>query len=136
MVVLPFGVSCAPSIAQYVKNTNAHHFENDYPAAVRAIVDQHYVDDMLVSVESELEAVDLARDVKKIHAAAGFEMRNWISNSLVVLKALDERTTEEKDLNMAEGLATEKVLGMWWNTTTDCFTFKVSPRYDRQLMSG
>ncbi|XP_065077557.1 uncharacterized protein LOC135700826 [Ochlerotatus camptorhynchus] len=136
MLVLPFGVSCAPSIAQYVKNTNAQRFEKDHPTAVQAIVDQHYVDDMLVSVESEQEAVDLARDVKKIHHEAGFEMRNWISNSPDVLEALHERNTEEKDLNMAEGVITEKVLGMWWNTSTDCFTFKVSPRYDPELMSG
>ncbi|XP_065095610.1 uncharacterized protein LOC135717448 [Ochlerotatus camptorhynchus] len=136
MTVLPFGVSCAPSIAQYVKNTNAQRFEKDHPTAVRAIVDQHYVDDMLASVESEQEAIDLARNVKKIHAEAGFEMRSWISNSPAVLEALHERTTEEKDLNMGEGLTTEKVLGMWWNTATDCFTFKISPRYDPELMSG
>ncbi|XP_065094204.1 uncharacterized protein LOC135714762 [Ochlerotatus camptorhynchus] len=136
MTVLPFGVSCAPSIAQYVKNTNAQRFEKDHPTAVRAIVDQHYVDDMLASVESEQEAIDLARNVKKIHAEAGFEMRSWISNSPAVLEALHERTTEGKDLNMGEGLTTEKVLGMWWNTATDCFTFKISPRYDPELMSG
>ncbi|XP_053698795.1 uncharacterized protein LOC128745743 [Sabethes cyaneus] len=136
MLGLQFGVSCAPSIAQYVKIANARQFEKDYPAAVRAIVDQHYVDDMLVSVESAQEAVKIAQDVKKIHARTGFEMRHWISNCPAVLEVLHERTTEEKDLNMTEGLSTKKVLGMWWNTTTDCFTFKVSPRYDPELMSG
>ncbi|XP_062538677.1 uncharacterized protein LOC134206950 [Armigeres subalbatus] len=65
MNVLPFGVSCAPSIAQYVKNTNARRFEKEYPSAVRAIIDHHYVDDMLSSVESEQQAIDLARDVKR-----------------------------------------------------------------------
>ncbi|XP_062533635.1 uncharacterized protein LOC134202633 [Armigeres subalbatus] len=136
MLVLPFGVSCAPSIAQYVKNINAKRFLENHPTAVRAIIDQHYVDDMLASVEGEHEAVDLALTVKEIHAEAGFEMRNWISNCPTVLEALHERTTEEKDLSMAEGVTTEKVLGMWWNTSTDCFTFKVSPRYDPELMSG
>ncbi|XP_062715999.1 uncharacterized protein LOC134291796 [Aedes albopictus] len=136
MLVLPFGVSCAPSIAQYVKNTNAKRFAEEHPTAVHAIVDQHYVDDMLVSVEGEQEAIDLAKNVRSIHAEAGFEMRNWISNCPRVLEALEEQQTEEKDLNITEGLTTEKVLGMWWNTSIDCFVFKISPRYDPELMSG
>ncbi|XP_062706872.1 uncharacterized protein LOC134283936 [Aedes albopictus] len=136
MLVLPFGVSCAPTIAQYVKNINAKQFEHELPTAVRAIVDQHYVDDMLSSVETEGEAIALASNVKQIHAAAGFEMRNWISNSATLLEALDEPKTEEKDLTIAEEGVTEKVLGLWWNTNTDCFTFKVSPRYDPELISG
>ncbi|XP_062711297.1 uncharacterized protein LOC134289465 [Aedes albopictus] len=136
MLVLPFGVSCAPTIAQYVKNTNAQRFSKEHPAAVHAIVDQHYVDDMLMSTETEQEAIDLARNVKKIHAEAGFEMRNWISNCPQVLKALEEPQTKEKSLNLEDGVVTEKVLGMWWNTTTDCFFFKISPRYDPELMSG
>ncbi|XP_062541914.1 uncharacterized protein LOC134209909 [Armigeres subalbatus] len=118
LLVLPFG-----------------RFQESHPAAVRAIVDKHYVDDMLASVESEQEAIDLALNVKEIHAEAGFDMRNWISNCPAVLEALHERITEEKDLSMAEGATTEKVLGMWWNTSTDCFTFKISPRYDPELMS-
>ncbi|XP_062700012.1 uncharacterized protein LOC115258713 [Aedes albopictus] len=136
MSVLPFGVSCAPSIAQYVKNINAKRFEKEHSAAVSAIVDEHYVDDMLTSVERKEEAVELAKNVKMIHAEAGFEMRNWISNCPEVLEAMEEQNTEEKDLNMTEGVVTEKVLGMWWNTTNDCFTFKISPRYNPELMSG
>ncbi|XP_062713921.1 uncharacterized protein LOC134290744 [Aedes albopictus] len=136
MSVLPFGVSCAPCIAQYVKNINAKRFEKEHSAAVSAIVDEHYVDDMLTSVERKEDAVDLAINVKMIHAEAGFEMRNWISNCPEVLEALEEQQTEEKDLNMTDGVVTEKVLGMWWNTANDCFTFKISPRYNPDLMSG
>ena len=34
-------------------------------------------------------------------------------------------------------LTTEKVLGMWWNTETDVFTFKISPRYEpHTLLQG
>ncbi|XP_062542267.1 uncharacterized protein LOC134210240 [Armigeres subalbatus] len=33
-------------------------------------------------------------------------------------------------------MPTEKVLGMWWNTTTDTFTFKLSPKHDVELLSG
>ncbi|XP_062710719.1 uncharacterized protein LOC115269391 [Aedes albopictus] len=136
MTVMTFGACCSPTTAQYVKNINAKRFEADFPQAVEAIVKKHYVDDMLASVETEEEAVKLAQDVKRIHAAGGFEMRNWLSNSLIVRESLQEDTSTEKYLGAEEENFTEKVLGLWWNTNTDCFTFKVSQRYDRDLLSG
>ncbi|XP_065087108.1 uncharacterized protein LOC135708862 [Ochlerotatus camptorhynchus] len=108
--VMPFGTCCSPSCAQYVKNLNARKFEREYPAAAQAITKQHYVDDMLVSVESEQEAIQLARDVKFVHAQAGFDMRNWISNSPAVVEAMKEEKTNEKSLNLTMELGTEKVL--------------------------
>ncbi|XP_062540921.1 uncharacterized protein LOC134208963 [Armigeres subalbatus] len=136
MVVMAFGACCSPTTAQYVKNINAKRFENECPQAFDAIVKKHYVDDMLASVETDEEALKLAQDVKRIHAAGGFEMRNWLSNSPIVLKSLQEEAATEKCLGAGEENTTEKVLGLWWNTTTDCFTFKVSPRYDQNLLSG
>ncbi|XP_058447679.1 uncharacterized protein LOC131428053 [Malaya genurostris] len=134
--VMTFGACCSPSIAQHVKNTNARRFEQSHKQAVDAIIKQHYVDDMLVSTESEEEAIELARNVKAIHKQAGFEIRNWISNSVKVTLLLNESITEEKNLNIGEEATTEKVLGMWWNTSTDQFTYKTSSRYDEDLLAG
>ncbi|XP_055632506.1 uncharacterized protein LOC129772981 [Toxorhynchites rutilus septentrionalis] len=136
LLVMPFGVCCSPSIAQYVKNTNAKRFEQDYPNAVHAIINKHYVDDMLVSVETEEEAIILAKNVKRIHKAGGFEMRNWLSNSPKVVTALHETDTTEKNLSIGNEVTTEKVLGMWWDTAKDCFTYKLSSRFDTSLLSG
>lgn len=134
--VMTFGACCSPSTAQYVKNSNAQRFEQEHPQAVVAIVKRHYVDDMLVSVETEKEAIQLVQDVKGIHASAGFEMRNWISNSGSVLAAINEESPTEKNLDIGEEGATEKILGMWWDTSKDCFTYKISTRYDEELISG
>lgn len=135
MKVMTFGACCSPTTAQYVKNINAKRFEQECPQAVNAIEKKHYVDDMLVSVETEEEAVELAHAVKRIHAAGGFEMRNWLSNSPKVSASLKEVTIDEKNLGIGEDI-TEKVLGLWWNTSTDCFIFKVSSRYDQDLLDG
>ncbi|XP_062557911.1 uncharacterized protein LOC134222771 [Armigeres subalbatus] len=118
--VMTFG---APS-AQFVKNLNAERFKGDYPAAAEVIQKRHYVDDMLVSVATEKEAVELALQVKAVHAAGGFEIRNWISNSKRVAEALEVNNTEEKNLDLSPELSTEKVLGMWWCTDVDTFTYK------------
>lgn len=134
--VMPFGTSCSPSCAQYVKNLNASKYEDQFPAAAEAISKQHYVDDMLVSVETEEEAIQLAKDVKYVHAQAGFDMRNWISNSSAVVEAMANETSHEKNLNIGAELGTEKVLGMWWCTATDTFTYKLSSKHDPTLLEG
>ncbi|XP_062707477.1 uncharacterized protein LOC134288004 [Aedes albopictus] len=134
--VMTFGACCSPSCAQFVKNLNATKYAGKFPRAAEAITKQHYVDDMLDSVESEEEAIQLAEDVRFIHAEAGFEMRNWISNSSDVLQALHQEKTDNKSLHVGSELGTEKVLGMWWCTNTDSFTYKLSPKHDAELLTG
>ncbi|XP_065094639.1 uncharacterized protein LOC135715167 [Ochlerotatus camptorhynchus] len=137
MRVMTFGACCSPSSAQYVKNVNAERFKNEYPAAYEAITKSHYVDDMLISVANEEDAIQTAKDVRYVHSQGGFEIRNWISNSRQVTSALQEENTEEKSLDLSSELSTEKVLGMWWNTTSDTFTYKVGwNRYDGALLKG
>ncbi|XP_062538364.1 uncharacterized protein LOC134206653 [Armigeres subalbatus] len=137
MCVMTFGACCSPSSAHYVMTSNAKRFTQDYPAAVEVIKKQHYVDDMLVSVETEEQAINLAQDVKFVHSQGGFEIRNWTSNSQRVLKTLRGSNVEEKNLNLCLEMETEKVLGMWWSTADDAFTFKINwNRYDRDLWRG
>ncbi|XP_055543203.1 uncharacterized protein LOC129728773 [Wyeomyia smithii] len=120
----------------FVKNKNGMKSELDYPEAVQAIDKRHYVDDMLVSVKTAMEAIKLVQDVKKIHTKAGFEMRNWISNSQTVLASVSEEKMQEKNLDDGVNNVTEKVLGVWWDTSEDCFTSKIFTRYDKKLFSG
>ncbi|XP_065095811.1 uncharacterized protein LOC135717614 [Ochlerotatus camptorhynchus] len=137
MQVMTFGACCSPSCAQYVKNINAERHAGEYPKAAEIIQKRHYVDDMLVSLETEEEAIRIAREVKHVHQQGGFEIRNWISNSPAVLRALREERTDEKDSDLTPEISTEKVLGMWWCTASDTFTYKVGwNRYDRALLMG
>lgn len=135
--VMSFGASCSPCCAQYIKNLNAERFRESHPVAVETITKRHYVDDMLTSVDEENEAIRLAEEVKFVHSQGGFEIRNWMCNSRTVLTALHEGDTTEKDMDLCSEIAAEKVLGMWWSTTTDEFLFKVGwKRYDPLLLAG
>ncbi|XP_055522508.1 uncharacterized protein LOC129716699 [Wyeomyia smithii] len=136
MQVMTFGACCSPSWAQYVKNLNAEKHAGEYPAAATAIVQNHYVDDMLVSAETENEAIRLAQEVRHVQAKGGFQMGSWVSNSSAVLAALQKERIDEKSPNLGSELATEKVSGMWWQTATDERTFKLSPMHDIGLLSG
>ncbi|XP_062557612.1 uncharacterized protein LOC134222478 [Armigeres subalbatus] len=68
VAVMTFGAACSPSCAHYVKNLNGKRFEKQYPRAVECIKYEHYVDDMLASLETEQEAVKLAKEVRFIHS--------------------------------------------------------------------
>lgn len=96
MDVMIFGATCAPSISQYIKNINAVQYESDYPLAVKAIKDNHYVDDLLYSVDTAQEAINLISDINYNHRQGGFNIRNWISNSTEVLISISDRYREDE----------------------------------------
>ncbi|XP_075163342.1 uncharacterized protein LOC142235976 [Haematobia irritans] len=121
MCSLTFGISCAPCIAHYVRDFNADQFKDKYTCAVTAIQHNHYVDDFIDSVDSEEEAIELASQLKLIHAADGFHIRNWSSNNDAVTNYLEEITSSEKT---PKGLTnTEKMLGMYWDPNKDVFVY-------------
>ncbi|XP_058816469.1 uncharacterized protein LOC131679741 [Topomyia yanbarensis] len=107
MQVMTFGASCSLATTQFVKNKNTDKFE-----AVTVIKEGHLLDDMVASVETEQEAVALAESVHFIHKQGGFEIRNWVSNSPLVLARMHEQQTREKDLNICAELSNQKIFGM------------------------
>ncbi|XP_062538068.1 uncharacterized protein LOC134206382 [Armigeres subalbatus] len=108
MMVMIFGASCSPSCAQFVKNLNAQRFTSQFSRAVEAIVEEHYVDDMLTSVETVADAKDLVKQVEYIHAQAGFQVHNWLSNRKSVLEVVGAKNASEKSLNTTSEHASDK----------------------------
>ncbi|XP_053663492.1 uncharacterized protein LOC128712627 [Anopheles marshallii] len=136
VTVMTFGAACSPASAHFVKNLNAERFVDRFPRAVECIKYEHYVDDMLASVETVDEAVTLAEDVRLVHSKGGFEIRNWLSNSKDVVHKLRWGVNQNKCVDMSSNQGTEKVLGMWWNTDDDMLTFRINPRMDEELLAG
>ncbi|XP_055605442.1 uncharacterized protein LOC129753634 [Uranotaenia lowii] len=111
MDVVIFGASCSPYISQFVKNLNAQEHKFTYPAASQAIVHKHFVDDYFDSADTIEEAIQRALEVKKVHAAGGFEIRNWVSNSDEVLQMLDVIPCETGDfIEVNKSSEVERVL--------------------------
>lgn len=123
MTVLTFGASCSPSTAQFIKNKNADDFSTTYPQAAEAIKKNHYVDDYLDSFQTVDEAKKVAAEVKFVHSKGGFFIRNWLSNYNEVVSCLDtDNMCLTKNMSsLSESL--DKILGMWWSTDNDCFTY-------------
>ncbi|XP_065094607.1 uncharacterized protein LOC135715126 [Ochlerotatus camptorhynchus] len=117
MDVATFGSTCSPSAAQFIKKRNAVEFSEQFPRAAEAITNHHYVDDFLCSVHTEQEAVELA---EQVHSKAGFNIRNWLSNSCEVLIRVGEQQAEsQKKLLVDRSAAYERVLGMIWKPEPD-----------------
>ncbi|XP_058448825.1 uncharacterized protein LOC131428801 [Malaya genurostris] len=144
MQVMTFGATCSPSCAQYVKNQNAIKFQIDYPKAVTAIIENHYVDDYLDSFDSIDEAKETVGNVIKIHAHGHFNIRNFVTNS----KDLKNSLSEDKIMHKEEIVlgddeqSYEKVLGVYWNVVDDTIRYRVKmsdlPEWPtkRQLLSA
>ncbi|XP_058456469.1 uncharacterized protein LOC131433878 [Malaya genurostris] len=131
MDVATFGSASSPCSAQFVKNLNAKEYATQFPEAAKAIVERHYVDDYYDSVDSEEVAVRRAKEVRFIHLKAGFEIRNWASNSENVLRELGE-SKHETTIHFQQDKITEKerVLGLIWDTKLDVFSFCIPTKED------
>ncbi|XP_052562663.1 uncharacterized protein LOC120431010 [Culex pipiens pallens] len=135
MDVATFGSTCSPCSAQFVKNLNAERWRESYPEAAETIVQNHYVDDYLDSRDTEEEIIKLSEDIRTVHSKAGFEIRNWRSNSHEVLRRVGaEPANVKKMLFVDKAVPAERVLGMTWLPTEDMFTFSVILSDDLQRM--
>ncbi|CAG7833295.1 unnamed protein product [Allacma fusca] len=125
MKAMIFGSKSSPCSAQFVKNINAQRFVNQKPLAVKAILENHYVDDYLHCAMSVTEAQELIRDVIWIHKQGNFNICNWISSSASVLGCISSemRAKGFKELKASTEFPTERVLGMYWNPNRDSFVF-------------
>ena len=133
MCVLSFGATCSPTLAQYVKNLNASLHEEEHPRAAKAIIEDHYVDDYLDCDEEESVLCERAACVRKIHQEGGMKMHKFTSNSRAILQGLG--LPEEADKKVS--LSVSSILGMSWNTSDDCLSFRFSrDRFAKGLTDG
>ncbi|XP_036329731.1 uncharacterized protein LOC118741863 [Rhagoletis pomonella] len=139
--VMSFGATCSPSIAQYVRSRNARENADEFPRSAKSITDRHYVDDMLDSVETAEEAVKLIKDVIEVHKRGNFHIRGWLTNSNHVAGALGNAgssydfCTAGKTIDQV--IEPEKVLGLWWRTSVDVFTFSTRfTKAGKEILGG
>ncbi|XP_053691423.1 uncharacterized protein LOC128739948 [Sabethes cyaneus] len=131
MDVATFGSTSSPCSAQFVKNKNVENFAAQHPRAATAIINRHYVDDYFDSVDHASEAVQLAKEVRFVHSKAGFEIRNWVSNSLDVLKGLgEEKPLSPVHFNQDKHTSVERVLGVIWDPMLDEFAVSTKHRVE------
>lgn len=118
LTTVTFGTAAAPFLAIRCLHYIADALQ-DKPAIVKIIKRNFYVDDLVLSIDTEQQAIAIKEELREIFHSYGLNLRQWNSN------IRDLSDTEEKivDLTLNE---TCKTLGMVWNTVKDSLSYKIS----------
>ena len=116
MVVHIFGATSSPSCATFaLQQCSRDNTANFDPKVTQTVLRNFYVDDCLKSVNSEQEAILLAKNLTRLCATGGFKLNKWISNSRSLLLSIPEQilAQEVKDLDLnQDALPIEWALGV------------------------
>lgn len=120
-----FGGTWSPSICTYALQQTARDNSQDFKAEiVEAVLHDFYVDDLLKSVETECEAIQMITEIPKLLMKGGFRLCKWLSNKRRVIETVpdSERAKGLQDLGL-QALPTERTLGVLWEVDRDVFTY-------------
>lgn len=82
LIIHPFGATSSPSCASYaLRRTAEDNREHFRPEVIDTILKNLYMDDLLKSVPTVQEAVQLIADVKSVCQRGGFHLSKWATNS-------------------------------------------------------
>ena len=125
-----FGATSSPACANFALRRAAEDGSTIYhQQVINAIYNNFYMDDCLVSVAQETEAIKLAHDLRKICIEGGFKLTKWVSNNRNVLQSIqkEERAKEVKVLDLdKDNLPSDRALGILWSAHTDSFGFQIA----------
>lgn len=130
MKVHVFGNSPSPAVAIYGLRRAIEDGAQKYGLDTVKFVKRHfYVDDGLLSLPSETEAIDLLQRTQASLAESNLRLHKFASNCQVVIDAFPSEdcvpVSKEVDLNK-ETVPTQRSLGLLWEITSDTFTYSTA----------
>ncbi|XP_042887381.1 uncharacterized protein LOC122263122, partial [Penaeus japonicus] len=126
LTVHPFGGVWSPACASFALNKTLDEFGGQSSAVAKR---NFYVDDLILSADSETQAIRHAAELKKSLKSGGFRLTKWMSNAREVLQAIPacERSAQMKDINLAkDNLPINRALGVLWDLDGDMLRARVS----------
>ena len=122
MDVLAFGPTCAPAMAMYAKNHNAH-VNGASPRALKAI-ERDYVDNSMESYPTIEEAIETTLEIIDIDSKGSFNLRDIVANNPAITSAVPEaKLSKIMEKEFKDEQRSETILGTTWNIENDCFEF-------------
>ena len=110
-----FGDRSSGVIAMTALHKTAEMYKDKYPETATMIINNSYVDDIIHSCESTVEALEKITTTEEILKVGGFQMKQWVF-------AGSHDMTEDSKIIDTE---VEKVLRMIWEPKKDQFSYKV-----------
>lgn len=125
-----FAAASSPGCAKFGLKHLATQGENRFSSStVKFIQKNFYVDDGLVNVTSEAEAIKLVKEARELCSTGKLRLHKFISNSENVIKSLpgEECAESVKDMDLALGEPLlERALGVQWCVSSDEFQFRIT----------
>ena len=129
MTVHVFGAVSSPTTCIFALNRTADDNKGKFPEAADSVRKTFYVDNYLDSFDNEDEAIQRARQMKRLLELGGFNLTKWTSSKREVLAALKPYGLASPMLNLdLDKLPMERTLGVMWDSETDVLTFKIKRR--------
>ena len=143
MCVQLFGAASSPGCANFGLKQTALDGEKKFGLDVANFVrDNFYVDDGLISVPSEAEAVSLIRRSTEMCKMSGLRLHKFLSNSKAVIQSVPFEDRAKVLVNvdlLNHPLPVERALGVQWCVESDSFQFRImlsdSPLTKRGILS-
>lgn len=110
---MPFGVTASPYILAFVLRYHFKQFCGNQHELYQLLSTNFYVDDFVVSLDSEHQCVEMAKTITSILADMKSELSKWKSNSQLVRKEYCENDDENNS-----------VLGLSWTISDDAIKIK------------
>ena len=119
---LGFGDRPSGIIAMLALRKTAEIKEEEFPEVKRVIERNTYVDDIVHSVDSKVEAEKLMHDINSVLDEGSFKIKHWIMSG---------NDTPNEMLNLSTANE-EKVLGLNWDPNKDVFSFKIKLNFSKK----
>ena len=118
-----FGAISSPSVCSLTLRRAAK--DSGSPQVVREIEDHFYVDNWLVSYQTETEAIASSKIVYDALLRGGFKLTQWASSSPLVRASFPDGIQSELNLDL-DSTPVERTLGLKWDFNRDVFVLSVA----------
>ena len=87
--------------------------------AARAILDHSYVDDIVLPLSLDKEAINMHSAMDELLAPASFHIKKWVTNKPYILLSIPKNFDS---WHYWQTFAPAKILSMNWDPKTDCYS--------------
>lgn len=119
-----FGTASAPFQAIRCLFKVADDIESTEPMIAKVIKENFYVDDLLGSAETNVEAIMIREKTQSIMESYGLNLRKWKSNSNKFLETISPTIQSTSTEHTFDSPC--KALGLFWHPRNDWFSFKLT----------
>ena len=127
MTRVSFGDKPAGAIATVALRKTALESAESHPRAAETIIKNSYIDDLIDSFHDNNEMMETAATVGSILDTGGFSIKQWLTSN----QSASSTETTNTDIICATP-DESKVLGMYWEQSSDSFKFKIKLNFSEK----